>query len=133
MSDRTAVRTEDAFDISAVDAWLRGHVALPPGQPMVEQFRSGASNLTYLLRYSDRDLVLRRPPHGTKAASAHDMQREVRIQQALKPFYPQVPTVVASCTDASVIGSDFSEEMLDGGYRKKYLRATSRLLALSQM
>ncbi len=31
------------------------------------------------------------------------------------------------------LDSIFSEEMLDGGYRKKYLRATSRLLALSRL
>jgi aminoglycoside phosphotransferase (APT) family kinase protein len=106
-SELTAVRAEDAFDVVAVDLWLRGQISLPEGLPEVEQFRRGASNLTYLLRYSDRDLVLRRPPHGRKAASAHDMHREVLIQSHLKPQYPYVPTVIAECTDPAVIGSDF--------------------------
>ena len=50
----------------------------------MRQFTGGASNLTYLLRYPERDLILRRPPAGTKARSAHDMAREHRIQAALR-------------------------------------------------
>lgn len=67
----------------------------------------GASNLTYLLSYPERDLILRRPPAGTKAASAHDMKREFTIQDRLRPVFPQVPEVLALCTDESVIGSEF--------------------------
>ena len=55
------------------------------------QFRSGASNLTYLLQYPGQELVLRRPPVGTKAISAHDMKREYLIQSRLKPSYDLVP------------------------------------------
>lgn len=73
----------------------------------MRQFAGGASNLTYLLRYPDRDLILRRPPTGVKAASAHDMRREFRIQQALAPVYPYVPTMVGLCDDSSLIGSEF--------------------------
>jgi len=102
------VRAEDGFDIEAVDSWLRTHaVSLPEGPPQVRQFSGGASNLTYLLRYPDRELVLRRPPPGVKAASAHDMAREYRVQAALKPAYPYVPTVLALCQDAAVLDSDF--------------------------
>ena len=108
MSDElTAVRTEDSFDTEAVHAWLSQQVPGLTGLPTVKQFRSGASNLTYLLKYSDRELVLRRPPNGIKAASAHDMKREVLIQRRLHPQYPLVPTVVALCEDHNVIGSDF--------------------------
>lgn len=105
-----AVRDEDAFDVAAVDTWLRGTpggAALPDGPPQVRQFAGGASNLTYLLRYDGRDLILRRPPAGTKASSAHDMAREHRIQLALKPVFPYVPEMVALCTDHAVLGSDF--------------------------
>jgi aminoglycoside phosphotransferase (APT) family kinase protein len=80
---------------------------LPASPPEVRQFGGGASNLTYLLRYADRDLVLRRPPSGVKAASAHDMVREHRVQSALAPQYPYVPQMVALCTDPSVLGADF--------------------------
>jgi aminoglycoside phosphotransferase (APT) family kinase protein len=105
--DERPVRAEDAFDVPAVDAWLRARVSgLPAGAPAVRQFTGGASNLTYLLRYPGRDLILRRPPAGTKASSAHDMAREHRIQAALRGSFP-VPEMVALCTDAAVLGSDF--------------------------
>ena len=111
MSDDRPVRDEDAFDLGAVDAWLRGTGAsglgAPGALPEVRQFAGGASNLTYLLRYPERDLILRRPPAGTKASSAHDMAREHRIQAALKPVFPQVPEMVALCIDHAVLGSDF--------------------------
>jgi aminoglycoside phosphotransferase (APT) family kinase protein len=102
-----AVREEDAFDAAAVDAWLRPHAPGLTGPPEVRQFSGGASNLTYLLRYPERDLILRRPPPGTKAASAHDMAREYRVQDSLKPVFPYVPEMVGLCQEESVLGSDF--------------------------
>jgi len=103
------VRAEDAFDVAAVDTWLRAHgtAELPADEPTVRQFSGGASNLTYLLRYDRLDLILRRPPRGTKARGAHDMGREHRIQAALAPVFPYVPKMVAYCNDESVIGSEF--------------------------
>jgi aminoglycoside phosphotransferase (APT) family kinase protein len=109
MSDDRPVREEDAFDVAAVDAWLRAAVPEPlgDGPPQVRQFAGGASNLTYLLRYPRRELILRRPPVGTKAASAHDMVREHDVQAALRPVFPTVPAMVALCTDRAVLGSHF--------------------------
>jgi aminoglycoside phosphotransferase (APT) family kinase protein len=102
------VREEDAFDVEAVAAWLREHgEGVPDGVPEVRQFPGGASNLTYLLRYRSRDLILRRPPAGVKAKSAHDMSREFTIQSRLKPVFGYVPEMVAFCDDPQVIGSDF--------------------------
>ena len=106
MSDLTPVRDEDAFDIAKVHNWLKGYLEVTEF-PSVSQFRSGASNLTYLLKYPDRELVLRRPPVGTKAVSAHDMKREFLIQSRLKPVYDLVPKVIALCEDHSILGSDF--------------------------
>jgi len=106
MSDLTPVRKEDAFDVAKVHTWLSSYIN-ESSLPDVSQFRSGASNLTYLLKYPDRELVLRRPPVGTKAVSAHDMKREFLIQSRLKPVYDLVPTVIALCEDHSILGSDF--------------------------
>jgi aminoglycoside phosphotransferase (APT) family kinase protein len=108
-----AVRAEDAFDVEAVDAWLRSPAAaaaagpLGDGLPAVRQFSGGASNLTYLLRYPARDLILRRPPPGAKAASAHDMRREHDVQAALRPVFRYVPGMVGLCADHDVLGTDF--------------------------
>lgn len=107
-SDQPAeVRAEDSFDVAAVHGWLESQVDGLAGLPEVRQFPGGASNLTYLLRYPGRDLILRRPPVGRKAASAHDMKREYRVQRRLRPVYPYVPNVLALCEDHEVLGSDF--------------------------
>jgi len=106
MSDLTPVRDEDVFDIAKVHNWLNTYID-EASHPEVFQFRSGASNLTYLLKYPDRELVLRRPPIGTKAVSAHDMKREFLIQSRLTPVYDLVPHVIALCEDHSILGSDF--------------------------
>src|SRR5690554_4991706 len=50
------MREEDRFDVEAVDAWLKARVEGLEGQPEVRQFSKGVSNLTYLLRYANRDL-----------------------------------------------------------------------------
>lgn len=106
MSELTPVRAEDSFDIEKVHEWLAPKID-EKVLPQVLQFRSGASNLTYLLRYSAREIVLRRPPIGTKAVSAHDMKREYLIQSRLKSVYPLVPNMIALCEDHSILGSDF--------------------------
>jgi len=127
------VRDEDAFDVAAVAEWLREHAdepgVVPQGIPEVRQFPGGASNLTYLLRWSRggstdgrRDLILRRPPVGAKAKSAHDMAREYVIQKALAPVYPYVAGMVGLCRDDAVIGSDFYVmERIDGLILRKDL------------
>ncbi|MCZ4498401.1 MAG: aminoglycoside phosphotransferase [Marmoricola sp.] len=111
----SAVRDEDAFDVEAVRRWLAEQGTELVGEITVQQFGGGASNLTYSLRTADADLILRRPPGGRKAAGAHDMGREFRIQDGLKAVFPLVPRMVASCEDESVIGSTFYVmERVDG-------------------
>jgi aminoglycoside phosphotransferase (APT) family kinase protein len=101
------VRRGEELDVAAVDAWLKAALPALQGTPTVTQYAGGASNWTYRLHYANDDLILRRPPAGTKAKSAHDMGREFRIQQALKPVFPLVPEMRAHCTDLSVIGTEF--------------------------
>jgi aminoglycoside phosphotransferase (APT) family kinase protein len=108
--DARAVRAEDAFDVERMAGWLRVHADDPDGldgTPEVRQFTGGASNLTYLLQYQGRALILRRPPGGRKSRGSHDMRREHDLQLALAPAFPQVPTMVAMCDDEAVIGSPF--------------------------
>ena len=100
------VRSGEELDAAAVDAWLQPRVPGLSGVPRVTQYTGGASNWTYRLEYPGHDLILRRPPAGTKAKSAHDMGREFRVQAALAPFYP-VPEMIALCEDPAVIGVPF--------------------------
>lgn len=106
-SAENAVHLGETLDTAAVDVWLKEQVPGLEGTPKVTQYSGGASNWTYRLEYPRHDFVLRRPPVGTKAKSAHDMAREYRVQRALKPAFPVVPTMVALCQDPAVIGADF--------------------------
>lgn len=111
----STVRPGEELDAARVADFLRQHDATLQGTPEVGQFAGGASNLTYLLRFAGRDLILRRPPKGHRAGTAHDMVREARVMQALRPAYPYVPCIVAIAEDDSVIGAPFYVmERLDG-------------------
>ncbi len=101
------VREENAFDPATILPFLQSQIAdLPEGPLQLQQFQGGASNLTYQLTIGSRELILRRPPAGTKAKSAHDMGREVRVLSALAPHFP-CPRPLAYCEDESLIGSSF--------------------------
>ena len=101
------VRHGEELDISAVEKWLKDQGVQLQGQAQVTQYSGGASNWTYRLQYDNADLILRRPPKGTKAKSAHDMAREYNVQKHLVLFYPVLPEMLALCQDDSVIGCDF--------------------------
>jgi aminoglycoside phosphotransferase (APT) family kinase protein len=123
-----SVRPGEELDLAAIGRYLAS-VDPDLGGPLeVAQFRSGASNLTYLVKAGDRDLVLRRPPHGRKAKSAHDMGREVRMLGALADVYPYVPRVIAYCEDPTVMGCDFYVmERIEGIILRKNLPKGLRL------
>ena len=102
-----AVRAGEELDEARLRAYLTEVLPLAGGDLEVEQFPRGHSNLTYLLRVGDRELVLRRPPFGAKIKSAHDMGREYRILAALEGVYPRAPKPLAYCDDEAVLGAPF--------------------------
>jgi aminoglycoside phosphotransferase (APT) family kinase protein len=67
----------------------------------------GHSNVTYLIRRGDAEMVLRRPPRPPLPPSAHDVLREARLLRALAPTPARVPPVLAVCDDADTIGCPF--------------------------
>src|SRR5207302_10920865 len=73
----------------------------------VEQFPGGHSNLTYLVRDGERELILRRPPIGSSVKTAHDMGREHRVLSRLHRHYAKAPRALAACDDPAVIGAPF--------------------------
>ncbi len=108
MIDRSApVRRGEELDVAALERYLLAHLPEAQGPLVVEQFPGGFSNLTYLLRLGDRELVLRRPPFGAAIKSAHDMGREHRVLSRLYPVYRKVPRPLLYCEDESVIGAPF--------------------------
>src|SRR5258708_38576033 len=71
----TKVRPEEELDLSKLEPFLRGHFPDELGPLSLQQFPSGHSNLTYLLQFGSKELILRRPPFGSKVKTAHDMGR----------------------------------------------------------
>ena len=67
------IREGEELDKVVLQEYLKAHLPQFQGDLEVRQFPGGASNLTYLLKIGDRELVLRRPPFGPKIKSAHDM------------------------------------------------------------
>ncbi len=103
----THIRQGEKLDSLKVEAFLKDTIPGLQGEIVIRQFPSGHSNLTYLVTFSNRELVLRRPPFGTKAKTAHDMGREYRILSALKDIYPYCPTPLAYTEDTDVLGCRF--------------------------
>ncbi|MET0579252.1 MAG: phosphotransferase, partial [Ilumatobacteraceae bacterium] len=102
------VRPGEALDWSALEAHLRAGIPELTG-PMadVRQFPNGAANLTYLLRFGETELVVRRPPFGVVAPGAHDMKREYRVLSKLWRLFDRAPRAYLFCDDPAVIGADF--------------------------
>jgi aminoglycoside phosphotransferase (APT) family kinase protein len=102
-----AVRPGEELDIAKLEPFLRSHFPGDPGPLRVEQFPSGHSNLTYSICLGEKQLVLRRPPFGSKVKSAHDMGREFRVLSKLHAAYYRAPEVLLFCDDPSILGAPF--------------------------
>jgi aminoglycoside phosphotransferase (APT) family kinase protein len=112
--DARAVRAGEELDWPRLVAWLGERLpacGIPELDvrlaPAVSQFPGGHSNLTYLLRFGDVDVVVRRPPFGPVAPTAHDMAREFRWLSAMHRVFPLAPRPYLLCDDTSVVGSVF--------------------------
>jgi aminoglycoside phosphotransferase (APT) family kinase protein len=101
-----AVRAGEELDLARLEPYLRSHFPGLEGELVVKQFPSGHSNLTYSVALGEKEMVLRRPPFGSKVKSAHDMGREYHVLSRLYPAYP-APRPLLHCTDESVLGAPF--------------------------
>ena len=72
----------------------------------VSQFSTGFSNLTYLLKIENKELVLRRPPKGA-IKRGHDMGREFKVLTGLNKGFEKAPKAYAYTEDEGIIGSSF--------------------------
>jgi len=92
----------DRVDVAGLAAFLRAAgVDVDDAAFEVSRFPGGHSNLTYLVQAGPRQVVVRAPPPGAHTVSGHDMVREHRLLQALRPHYDKVPATVAVCSDAA--------------------------------
>jgi aminoglycoside phosphotransferase (APT) family kinase protein len=107
MDTTSTPRPGEEIDAQRLAAWLASAFPGTNGDLAIEQFPAGHSNLTYLIRCGGQEMVLRRPPHGSRVKSAHDMGREYRVLSALHPVYEPAPRPLAWCDDESVLGAPF--------------------------
>ena len=106
-ADTITVRADERFNEEKLAEYLNGTLPGATQPPLVRQFGGGAANLTYLLDYGTHQYVLRRPPLGPVAKSAHDMAREYKVLSVLYQAFPYAPRAYLYCDDPSIIGADF--------------------------
>ncbi len=103
----TEVRAGEELDLAKLEPFLRANFPNESGPLSVRQYPSGHSNLTYSVQLGLREMVLRRPPFGSKVKTAHDMGREFRVLSKLHAHYPPAPRVLFFCDDPAVLGAPF--------------------------
>lgn len=96
-----------ALDEQSLGSYLEGHIDGFRSLKSVEKFTGGQSNPTFLLTADSGKYVLRRKPPGDLLPSAHAVDREFRVIQALGDTAVPVATVYHLCEDNAVIGSMF--------------------------
>jgi aminoglycoside phosphotransferase (APT) family kinase protein len=101
------IRPGEDFDQARVADYLRERIPGLEGTMEVLQFPGGHANLTYLLRFGERELVLRRPPLGPVAPRSHDMAREYKVLKGIEGFFRPAPKAYLLCEDPSVVGATF--------------------------
>jgi aminoglycoside phosphotransferase (APT) family kinase protein len=113
-TDTAPIRSGEELDLASLESYLRlrmpeiiSDISPLSGPLSAEQFPGGHSNLTYLVRIDSHEFVLRRPPFGPVAPTAHDMPREFKLLSAINPVFPLAPRPYLLCEDNSVIGAPF--------------------------
>ncbi|XP_026448563.1 probable acyl-CoA dehydrogenase IBR3 [Papaver somniferum] len=108
------------LNLNSLGEYAKEHVHGFPSSPVkigLKQFGYGQSNPTYLMEVSSTEggtevvkkkYVVRKKPPGKLLQSAHAVEREFQVLEALG-VHTQVPVpkVFCLCTDSSVIGTPF--------------------------
>jgi aminoglycoside phosphotransferase (APT) family kinase protein len=112
-NDSQPVRKGEEVDLAGLVRYLKDRLIEqssdfdPAATVQIEQFTGGHSNLTYLVHYGTKEFVLRRPPIGPVAPTAHDMPREYKLLSVIHPLFNLAPRPILLCEDSSVIGVPF--------------------------
>ncbi len=107
IDEPSEMREDEKLDIYRLEEFLKDNIPGINGPVSVAQYKDGYSNLTYLVRAGTREMVLRRPPFGKKAKSAHDMSREYRVLEAIKPLFNYCPEPLLYSEDTGVMDAPF--------------------------
>ena len=101
------MNTQPDFDITRLQRYLENAAPSVGVIRSAEKFAGGQSNPTYLLQAEEGQYVLRSKPKGKLLKSAHAVEREFRVMEALAHSPVPVPSVLCLCEDLEVIGAVF--------------------------
>lgn len=105
----------DRLDEARLTEWMAANVAGFQGPLHLTKFKGGQSNPTYKIEAASGNYVLRRKPFGPLLPSAHAVDREYKVQNALNKAGFPAARQFGLCTDDAVIGSWFYiMDMVDG-------------------
>lgn len=94
------------LDVERLRCYLREHLGVS-AELRVEAVGGGQSNPTFFVGDGERAWVLRKQPAGTLLPSAHAIDREYRVLQALRHTLVPVPDTVLYESDPTVLGTPF--------------------------
>ncbi len=103
----TPVREAHRFDEKALDEYLKHNLAGYAGALNIQQFEGGQSNPTFLLTAGGTEYVMRKKPPGKLLPSAHQVEREFKVMEALEQSDVPVPKMYLVCDDENIIGTPF--------------------------
>ena len=98
---------QHALDERRLFAFLADHLEGFSQPAELKQFQGGQSNPTYLITTPDHRFVLRKKPPGKLLPSAHQVEREYRVMNALRATDAPVPNVRLLCEDEAIAGTSF--------------------------
>lgn len=105
LPETVPVRASLRFDLTQLRYMLGDHCGASMHD--IRQMQGGQSNPTFLLYTDKGEYVLRKQPSGDLLPSAHAIDREYRIMEALSHTDVPVPRLIFYCEDRSVIGTPF--------------------------
>jgi aminoglycoside phosphotransferase (APT) family kinase protein len=95
------------FQPERLEAFLRDRIPGLAGAMTIERIAGGQSNPTYFVDFANRRLVLRKRPPGQLLRSAHAVDREYRVMQALAATDVPVPPLLLFHGEDDVVGTPF--------------------------
>jgi len=95
------------FDVNRLAQFLKNKLPELRGPMQVNRIGGGQSNPTFFVSFDNRELVLRKQPASTLLPSAHAVDREFRVMQALSQTTVPVPQVVLFHAERDVVGTPF--------------------------
>jgi hypothetical protein len=95
------------FEPARLEAFLHQRLPGLQGPMQIEPIGGGQSNPTFFVSFANRRLVLRKKPTGPVLPSAHAVDREFRVMQALGRSALPVPPMVLLHQEPDVLGTDF--------------------------